>query len=681
MQFLQPHLLWGLLGLVIPLLIHLFNFQKTEKVVFSNNRLLMEISMQTKKARQVKNLLLLLLRMLALALVVMAFAQPVIPSFSGTDPGKGMAQSIVFLDNSPSMFVGKDGAAPIDLAQEAAKKWPEKVGPKGWFQLVSNGFGFHPWTSARGFAAQVAEVIQPESGRSLNSILNRLHRQMNSRMLGDKKSVLIISDFQKSGMGDIRRADWDSSIAYKLLAVEQPVTKNFRTDSVWLAKPIDNQSKSQVVKVKLVSSGQNEESKVNLQLFANGSLISGKIVSPGNQNPFITELPFRIKPGETLACTLKTDDPDITFDNEFFFRIQSPRPVRVCLISSGTNVFLNQVFSDKNLFRFSLTSFRNTDYQKIKEAELVILNQPAGMAEALSAALLENLSQGKSVLFVAGKESGKAPDPVLQLETQSEIPQQKAEDWKIVLPGADNPFFANAFREISQSSVRPFARPAAWLSKGTALLKYENGAPYLSRMSREKGQIFWLAAPLENEESNVQKHPLVIPMLFRIALSGQDAASGSLFNRVQDDFFYLQSDSLGSVKEQVVSLQNGNQVYKTSLVRTGSRYRIELPSGSLQPGFYQVKAESQLLGLLAMNAGREESVFEFYSEEELKSAFSAFPNISVNQIKSDSSPAHAGQSADDSVPLWKYFIAGALLFLIMEMWLSRKNLLQKSAAQ
>jgi hypothetical protein len=680
MQFFQPHFLWGLLGLAIPLLIHLFNFQRTERVIFSNNRLLEEVNMQTQKARQVKNWLLLFCRMMALALLVLAFAQPVFTSNSGSNQNKGMVQSIVYFDDSQSMFIGKDGIAPFDQGQEAIKKWPEKFSGKGWYQLLSNGFRFRPWTSAKGFSEQVAEINQPETGRDFKSVLGRIHRQMKSQNLGEQKKILLVSDFQKSALGELQNLEWDSSLAYQILAVEHSEKKNFWIDSVWLPKPVDNQSKSQMIKVKLASSGNVADSKINLQLFANGSLISGKIVSPGNQNPFIAELPFRIKPNEVLACTLSTDDSDISFDNAFYFKIQSPRPAKVCLLTSKPNTFLNQAFSDKKLFRYAVSDYLNPNYQLIKDADLVIVNQAGSMENALSSLLNKNLKEGKSLLFISGKAAPSFLKNNFSLDLEANTLNQKPEDWKILLPGKENPFFANAFREISSSSLRPFARPNQFLKNGVALLKFENGSPYLSKISQEKGQLFWLSAPLENEESNVQKHPLVIPMLFKMALSVHESASGSLFSRVSDNTFFLQADSTILVKEQVVALESGSQSFKTSLSKNGDLLKIELPAEAMKPGFYQVKSENSLLGVFALNSRKEESVFYFYSAEELTKIFENKPFIKVEGIKSGTSSAHAAQSAQDSIPLWKYFIVAALVFLLLEMWLARQNLLKQSKA-
>ncbi|HET9053816.1 MAG TPA: BatA domain-containing protein, partial [Cyclobacteriaceae bacterium] len=43
MTFLYPSFLWALLALSIPVIIHLFNFRKTTRIFFSNNRFLRQV--------------------------------------------------------------------------------------------------------------------------------------------------------------------------------------------------------------------------------------------------------------------------------------------------------------------------------------------------------------------------------------------------------------------------------------------------------------------------------------------------------------------------------------------------------------------------------------------------------------------------------------------------------------
>ena len=79
MQFVNPLFLFGLFAIAIPVIIHLFNFRKFQKVYFTNVDFIEELKQQTQKQSQLKHLLVLLLRILAIASLVFAFAQPYIP--------------------------------------------------------------------------------------------------------------------------------------------------------------------------------------------------------------------------------------------------------------------------------------------------------------------------------------------------------------------------------------------------------------------------------------------------------------------------------------------------------------------------------------------------------------------------------------------------------------------------
>ena len=79
MIYQNPQILYALLALAIPIIIHLFNFRKHEKIYFSSIRFLEEIKTKNKKKRNLKNLLILLSRLLALAFLIIAFAKPYTP--------------------------------------------------------------------------------------------------------------------------------------------------------------------------------------------------------------------------------------------------------------------------------------------------------------------------------------------------------------------------------------------------------------------------------------------------------------------------------------------------------------------------------------------------------------------------------------------------------------------------
>ena len=79
MSFLNPYLLWGLLAVSIPVIIHLFNFRRFRRIYFTNVKFLEELQQQTRRQSQLRHILVMILRMLAITSLVLAFAQPYIP--------------------------------------------------------------------------------------------------------------------------------------------------------------------------------------------------------------------------------------------------------------------------------------------------------------------------------------------------------------------------------------------------------------------------------------------------------------------------------------------------------------------------------------------------------------------------------------------------------------------------
>ena len=78
-QFFYPSVLWALFALIIPIIIHLFSFRRFKTVYFSNISFLNSLKSESKSKRKIKNILLLLTRILLFALLIIAFAKPYIP--------------------------------------------------------------------------------------------------------------------------------------------------------------------------------------------------------------------------------------------------------------------------------------------------------------------------------------------------------------------------------------------------------------------------------------------------------------------------------------------------------------------------------------------------------------------------------------------------------------------------
>ncbi len=122
MTFLSPLLAWGALLGVIPLIIHLLNRRKFRRVDWAPMRYLKLTVQRNRRRVQVEQLLLMLLRIAALALLFFYLARPVInpTGLEGWLGNGGRSSQVVLIDDSLSMGYGSSESPAFRQAKETA---------------------------------------------------------------------------------------------------------------------------------------------------------------------------------------------------------------------------------------------------------------------------------------------------------------------------------------------------------------------------------------------------------------------------------------------------------------------------------------------------------------------------------------------------------------------------------
>ena len=76
MNFLQPFVLWGLLGVSIPIIIHLLNRRRFRTVKWGAMQFLLKATRESRGRKRLKHILILTMRALAIAALVFAVSRP-----------------------------------------------------------------------------------------------------------------------------------------------------------------------------------------------------------------------------------------------------------------------------------------------------------------------------------------------------------------------------------------------------------------------------------------------------------------------------------------------------------------------------------------------------------------------------------------------------------------------------
>jgi hypothetical protein len=123
MAFLNPLLLLGVTGVSIPIVIHLLNKRKFDRVVWAAMRFLRISVEQNQRRMRLEDLLLLVLRCALIVLLALALARPAMPAAAGGLFGQARVDAVILLDASGSM-TQTDG---VQSRFERAKLASERV--------------------------------------------------------------------------------------------------------------------------------------------------------------------------------------------------------------------------------------------------------------------------------------------------------------------------------------------------------------------------------------------------------------------------------------------------------------------------------------------------------------------------------------------------------------------------
>jgi hypothetical protein len=139
MNFLYPSFLFALSAVIIPIIIHLFNFRSYKTVYFSNVQFLKDIKQETRSKSTLKHLLVLISRIFAISALVFAFSQPFIPADT-SNGGQNNYAVCIYVDNSFSTQAESKYGTVSEVIKKKALETAEIYPENTQFLYLTNDF-------------------------------------------------------------------------------------------------------------------------------------------------------------------------------------------------------------------------------------------------------------------------------------------------------------------------------------------------------------------------------------------------------------------------------------------------------------------------------------------------------------------------------------------------------------
>ncbi len=669
MEFLFPNFLWALSLLAIPIIIHLFYFRRFKKVQFTNVKFLKEIKEETSSRNKLKNLLVLLCRLLAVSALILAFAQPFIPKKDSVDYSKKSVS--IFVDNSFSMSALSSEVPLIEKAKKRAREIVSAYTEADEFQIITHDFlGKHQRSVGKEDALSLIDEIQiSPSVRKISQVINRQNQVLSKSTYTPVSYIL--SDFQNS-ISDFETIQ-DSLFEVNLIPMQDVQEKNVSIDSVWFSSPVPLPNQNNQLMVSIKNHGDSDIDNVRLTALHNG------VEKPAGTNDIearssvVDTINLNIRKNGWHELELKITDYPVQFDDTYYLSFEVEENVNVLSINGNqSNSYLNSAFKGLRFFELENAKASNISYSEFPTYNLIILNDLNLVSSGLGSELSKFVQQGGNLLIFPGqqlnKESMNAFFEQLAIDI---ITQSEAETKDVSRINTSEFVFDNVYLGTQRNIKLPQSTLnylfSKYQSRGQeSLLSYRDGTPYLLKYGKGNGNIYLCASPLNKEKNDlVANAEVFVPMLYKMAISSGNRKKTSYTigkdHLVEIDRKPSQTDFNFEIK--------GPSNFIPAQTNLGSKMILDTKNQIVQDGYYDLTLNNESLAKLAFNFNRIESDLNYMNESEL----SAIKNQAF-QVISDTADGSFEQIIGDrerGVVLWKWCLIFALIFLALETILLR----------
>lgn len=670
MQFLFPTFLFALAALSIPIIVHLFNFRRFKTVYFSNVQFLREVKEQTTSRSRLKHLLVLAARLLALAFLVFAFAQPFIPNkHTGTNTGRKYVS--IYVDNSFSMNAVSGGRSLFDKGKQAAKEIAGNYSADDQFQLLTNDFeGKHQrLVGKEEFVTMLDELEISPAVRNLPEITKR-QKDALSRENGKNQVAYLLSDFQKN-MGALHI---DSGVAYNLIPLAADAQANVFIDTVWFNEPVQLLNQPAQLIVKIANSGEKavENNRVVLKLNGQTKAMADFSIEP---NSFVLDtMNFVLTQANWNKAELQVQDYPITYDDNYFIAFNVIEKIKVMALNEDrSSQFLDALFKDQPEFEYTSLTAAALDVNMLKGNQLVVLNNLQSISSSLAASINQFVTDGGAVaVFPAGKADVESYNRFLNnlqansISGFSETPQDMAGI------NLQQNIFRDVFERIPENMNLPRAKKYYHFTRSTAsneeaILTLKDGNSFFSRYPHGNGSLYVCGAPLDRDFSELPVHAIFVPMLYKMAVL--NIHSGNIGYFIGDKT-RIEVEAGKANGERVYKIKGDKVEFIPEQLAVGNKMLLGLNGQIKKSGFYQVGLEgSDTSSVLALNFDRKESDMKFFNAAQLKEQYGQSNVNIVNGANAE--VATVVKELDRGTPLWKWCLLLTLAFLAVEIALLR----------
>jgi hypothetical protein len=699
-SFLNPFALLAMAAVAVPLFLHLFNLRQPQTVDFSSLAFVQELQETAVQRVRIKEWLLLALRMLAIACLVLAFAQPTLTGELGGVAGRTVrtAHALV-VDNSLSMQVGsEEGGTALDRAKARAR---------GVLRTVDAGDEVVVWPTARrgeqapslstnpGVAEDALSALAPRAGAA--SLARSVAAAAEAVAASDapRRVVYVAGEFQRSTLGDSlsRQLSVPDGVEVRLLPVGTRAAANVGVSDVSVVSRIAEVGEPVQIEATLVNYGDAPLPDYVASVYLDDERVAQTTTTlePGLQRT----VSFTVTPQRRgwLRGAVATTSDDFPPDDRHHFTLHVPEERRV-LVVQGTGqetryvdlALSSEMTADRIAFQRTAIEESALASAELGQYDTVLLVGPRSLSSGAVDALTRYVERGGGVLlFPSEQATPQTYDGLLQalgagrVQGFSGSPAGEESVASFDRVDLEHPLFEGVFSrerrpdaEIEQPRIYYAANLRPSGRSGQTLIELTSGVPFLHEVRAGSGALLWMAVAPTPRWSDLPVRGLFVPLLYRSVYylsAGASVAGEQLVAGAPGELRISGLPPGTSLRlvgpEGTEVAPDQRSLFGATLLRVGRTLD--------RPGVYDVQAGETLVRRVAVNVDPAESDLRVAPADSAAARLQAVLRAPVQPVEGSGAAevAETLRTQQAGTEIWNVFLLLALAFLVAEMVVAR----------
>src|ERR1044072_439779 len=679
MSFLTPLFFLGVAALAAPILVHLVRRTRARKVQFPALVFVRQVPQRTIRCRTLHNILLMLLRCLAILLIVIAFTRPFFSGGSAAKDNTAAGATVILIDNSLSMR--REGM--FAEAQRRAETALDDARNDEQIALVSFD---KRYTVLNRFIADknrvrpgVSSLSAGWDGTDYEQALRSAESLLGEIETTGPKRIVMISDLQAPG--------WTAASAtFKLSNNTQlntldvggnnpppnvAITNVEARGVVFGQKYLDNL----VVHVSNFSDTPKDHVPVDFQI--NEQTVEKREISLNSRDSRVVEFTgFNLNDGAN-RCTVDLTTGDFAPDNRFFFTLRRETPKQALIIEGASrgrsdSLHLQSALTtnDDLPCTFALKSAGSVDPTSISDYALVVLNDAGPISSALADTLAKFVNAGGQMIVSTGPrtqaESFNSSLQQIAPAALREAVQTKAgASVAITEVKFDHPIF-EVFQEsgrLAAANVIGYFRSEP-RANATVLARFEDGRTALIEASTGKGRVLLFTSSLGPSWNDLPLTPLYLPFIHQMVRYAGTHEEKAWYGLGQTFTVNKEKDAA----PPAIDTPSGARLTENRVPPDG-----ELLVTAREPGFYRLRYSSQP-EFTAVNIEGNEGDFSKLNLQEFMAGVTGGAGGAEGAA---SNQKLSGEEVEGRQKVWWSLLLVALVLLLAESALARRTRIVK----